>query len=161
VSFMKILRTFMIVFVGTFLYFTFLHILSTPRINAQKAISATLSEFVNNKATTVKIIHFKDSNIAQTKDIQQGREVIIDLEGLLYRYVIKAESLTGEYNPPKEYIRLKLDNGKEQILLDFPTGESDFKTLTIVTKWSGNNGVYRFGNIGANKIKKFLLDKIK
>jgi len=154
---MKKLRTFMMIFIGMFLYFTFLHILSAPRINAQKAISASLSEFVNDKATTVKIIHYKDSDIKQTRDIQTGQEETAYLRALLYRYVIRAESLTGDYSPPKEFIRLKLDNGKEQISLDFPTGESDFKTLTIVTKWSGNNGVYHLSNIGAHKIKRLLI----
>jgi hypothetical protein len=155
---MKKLRTFLIVFIGMFLFMTAIHILSTPKVNARKAIRLLLSGFVNDKATTFRIVHYKDGEIAHVRDFQIGQVAADDLESMLYHYVTRVESLTKDYKPPMDFIRVELNNGKEQISLDFPAGETEFQLMTLTTKWAGNNGIYYLSPSGSRKIKSILTE---
>jgi hypothetical protein len=147
----------MLIFISMFLYLTSLRILSTSKVDARKTVRALLSEFVNDKETIVKIIRYNGSQIIQTTDIKQGKEYVADLETILYKYTTKVEWLNGDYKPFKEGIRISIENSKNKITLDFPTGATEFQTVIVITKWSGNNSIFHISKVGEQKIKSLLV----
>jgi hypothetical protein len=78
-------------------------------------------------------------------------------ETILYKYTTKVEWLNGDYKPFKEGIRISIENSKNKITLDFPTGATEFQTVIVITKWSGNNSIFHISKVGEQKIKSLLV----